>query len=82
MKLNLVLVSMTIGVALAGCGFHLTDPPEDQSRLALACETTKCDCQPPKPAFSFSTPPSEPVRWRPDGAAYCREGWLLNRAGQ
>jgi hypothetical protein len=78
MKLNLVAVAAA-GLLLQGCSFGFNDPPPDQSRLALACETAKCDCRPPKSGFSLSTPPSEPVQWRPDGSAWCREGLLLNR---
>jgi hypothetical protein len=79
MKLNLIILSLAGAVLLAGCGIHLLPAPEDQSRLALACETTRCDCEPPKEIMAFSTPPSEPVQWRPEGTAFCREGLLLTR---
>jgi hypothetical protein len=79
MKLNLAIVLAAGGLCLAGCGIHLVDPPEDQSRLALACETVRCDCEPPKKVMTFSTPPTKPVQWRPEGTAYCPEGFLLTR---
>jgi hypothetical protein len=77
MKPNLVAVAA--GLLLQACSFGLNDPPPDPSRLALACETAKCECRPPKSGLSFFPPPSEPVQWRSDGSAGCREGLLLNR---
>jgi hypothetical protein len=79
MKLNLAIVFLAGSLPLAGCGFHLVDAPEDQSRLALACETVKCDCEPPKKIMTFSTPPTKPVEWRSEGTAFCPEGFVLTR---
>jgi hypothetical protein len=79
MKLSLIILSLAGAVLLAGCGIHLFPAPEDQTRLALACETVRCDCEPPKKVMTFSTPPVQPVQWRPEGAAFCPEGLLLTR---
>jgi hypothetical protein len=79
MKQSLIVLSLAGAVSLAGCGFHLVDAPGDQTQLALACETVKCDCEPPKKVMTFSTPPVEPVQWRPEGTAFCNEGFVLTR---
>jgi len=77
MKLNLVITATAL--LLAGCSLRLTDPPESQERLSLACETAKCDCRSPQSSFSFATQTVDPVQWRNDGSAYCRKGLLLGR---
>ena len=79
MKRSLIVLSLAGAVLLTGCGFHLVDAPGDQGQLAYACETIKCDCEPPKKVMTFSTPPVEPVQWRPEGTAFCNEGFLLTR---
>jgi hypothetical protein len=76
MKLNLVIAAALL---LAGCSLRLIDPPESQERLSLACETARCDCRSPKSSFSFAAQTVEPVQWRGDGSASCREGLLLGR---
>jgi len=47
--------------------------------VSLACEMVKCECRPPKSSWSLSDAPGQPVQWRHDGSAYCRQGLSLTR---
>jgi hypothetical protein len=61
---------------IAGCA---TKPAiEDQGRLASACQLMKCTCQQPEQSI-FRKPETRPVQWRSNGAAYCPEGFVLQR---
>jgi hypothetical protein len=81
MRSTFLLVPTALALALGGCSAFsvFSSPDPDQAQLALACETSHCDCRPPK-KLSLRAQPSEPVQWRSDGSAFCRPGWLLNRA--
>jgi hypothetical protein len=41
----------------------------------MACQLSKCDCI----SNTFLFADTEPVQWKPDGAAYCRDGYHLRR---
>jgi hypothetical protein len=68
-----------LAVATVGCGSSSGDGP---GNLSLACETVKCECRPPKSSWSLSNAPGQPVEWRADGSAYCREGLTLTRVAK
>jgi hypothetical protein len=51
---------------------------EDQSRLSLACEVTKCSCIAQEHS-AFRKTETRPVQWRRDGSAACPEGFYLAR---
>ncbi|MBK8209571.1 MAG: hypothetical protein IPK78_05930 [Rhodospirillales bacterium] len=74
MMLRFLLVIVTVGAAsAAGC---TTD--DDLERLSGACQTQRCVCA----AASWSPASAGgdvPVRWRPDGSAYCPDGLVLQR---
>ena len=55
---------------LAGCA--LQEKPE----LALACQTKECVCLPSQMSYPLKGEPA-PVQWRPNGDAYCTEGYVL-----
>jgi hypothetical protein len=79
---SLRMIGWLIGAAIAGplAGCSWVDPPvEPQARLALACETVRCECRIPQSRFTFSKAPPAPIVWRSDGSASCPEGYLLSR---
>jgi len=76
-----IVLGLAVGLVLAGCSW-VNPPIENQARLALACETVRCECRLPQSRFVFSKAPPEPIVWRSDGSASCREGYLLSRNGQ
>jgi hypothetical protein len=82
MTLKPAIALVLVAFGLAGCGIHLLPQPEDQGRLAFACETAQCDCHAPRSAIPFSSDTVKPVQWRPDGSAFCPEGMLLGRVQQ
>jgi len=66
-----VLSAIVIGV-LAGC----TGAAEKEAaQLSLACQMQRCDCI----SNTFLFVDSEPVLWKLDGTAYCRDGYHLRR---
>ena len=69
-----VLSSIVIGI-LGGC---TAAAEKEAERLSLACQLSRCDCV--SGAFVFVN--SEPVVWKPDGSASCREGYYLRRLEQ
>jgi hypothetical protein len=75
----LVALSPLAGCSTLGLGSGSDTPSSDQANLALACEVARCECRPPNSALSFTTVKPDPVLWRPDGTAYCREGYQLSR---
>jgi hypothetical protein len=75
MKLSLWLFP-ALAFALFGCG---SSGVNDPGNLSFACEMVKCECRPPKSSWSLSEAPGQPVQWRHDGSAYCRQGLSLTR---
>jgi hypothetical protein len=67
-----------LALLLAGCGVF-GDAPEDQARLALACEVAHCHCIAPRGGIFDSSTTEQAVAWRADGSAYCPTGFLLSR---
>jgi hypothetical protein len=56
-----------------------TEPPtEDQSRLASACQLTKCRCVAEQTSV-FRVAATDTVKWQRDGAAFCDPGFHLER---
>jgi hypothetical protein len=69
-------VVLSLLLLLAGCA---TRPAiEDQTRLASACQVTKCRCAGERTSI-FREAPTAPLKWRRDGSAYCEEGLHLER---
>jgi hypothetical protein len=66
-----VLSALVIGI-LGGC---TAAGEKEAERLSLACEFARCDCVSSTLLFFDS----EPVVWKPDGSASCREGYNLRR---
>jgi hypothetical protein len=52
---------------------------ESSVNLSLACQLNKCVCAGPDKLFVKSDEP-EPVLWRDNGDAYCRDGLELKLA--
>lgn len=46
--------------------------------MALACQTTKCTCLPESSGFVFKGEAAA-VQWKPNGDAFCPEGYVLRR---
>jgi hypothetical protein len=67
------LSAIVIGV-LAGCS---AVAEKEAERLSLACQFSRCDCVSSAVLFFDS----EPVVWKADGSASCREGYHLRRLG-
>lgn len=67
--LRIALLSAAL-LSLAGCAL------EKKPELALACQTRKCVCVPAQAAFVAKSEPA-PVQWKPNGDAYCPEGYVL-----
>jgi hypothetical protein len=57
-------------------------PPEDQARLASACELTKCRCVGERTSVFRNNAPTAPVRWRSGGGASCDAGLHLERVSE
>ena len=65
-----VLPLLLAGGALSSCaGDRKGDP-----KLAVACALKPCECT---PDGAFASGDAEPVLWRENGDAYCREGYAL-----
>lgn len=64
------LTIAALGVLLAAC------QREAIPELALACQTTKCNCVPATVTYPARAEPV-PVQWHPNGDAYCPEGYVL-----
>lgn len=65
-----------LALALAGCGIGRSQaPPGDP---ALACQTAACSCIGQQSSI-FVKPEERPPLWRPNGDAYCPEGFTLKR---
>lgn len=71
-RANMAALSVLLGGVLAGC---TAAAEKEAERLSLACEFSRCDCV----SNSFLFFDSEPVVWKPDGSASCREGYHLRR---
>jgi hypothetical protein len=70
------LIPLLSLLLLAGC---MSKPVvEDQTRLASACQVTKCRCV-GETASMFHNPSTADVRWKRGGDAYCEEGFHLER---
>jgi hypothetical protein len=65
------LSAILIGI-LGGC---TATAEKEAERLSLACQLSRCDCV----SGTFLFLDSEPVVWKPDGSASCREGYYLRR---
>ena len=75
--MNRHLLPLLSLLPLAGC---MSKPVvEDQTRLASACQVTKCQCVGEKTSM-FRTPPTADLKWKRTGDAYCEEGFHLERA--
>jgi len=57
-------------LSLAGCAL------EKKPELALACQTRKCVCLPAQASFVLKGEPAQ-VQWKPNGDAYCPDGYVL-----
>jgi hypothetical protein len=66
-----ILSVIAIGLLL-GC---TAAAEKEAERLSMACQLSKCDCI----SNTFLFADTEPVQWKPDGAAYCRDGYHLRR---
>ena len=64
-----------IPMLLAACA----ERDESKLDLTLACQLTKCICAGPDRLFLERDEP-EPVLWRENGDAYCRDGLKLKLA--
>ncbi len=64
-----------IPMLLAACA----ERDESKVDLTLACQLTKCICAGPDRLF-FERDEPEPVLWRQNGDAYCRDGLELKLA--
>jgi hypothetical protein len=74
------LASMILVLGLTGCStLGFGDGAPKRADLAMACQVSRCECRAPRSAFSFTSDKPEPVQWRSDGTAYCREGYELSR---
>ena len=73
------LIAAGLVAGLSACSW-VNPPIEPQARLALACETVRCECRIPQSRFVFSKAPPVPIVWKSDGSASCPEGYLLSRA--
>ena len=71
---------LVLAIGLSGCSsLGLSQEPPSQASLAMACQVSRCECRTPRSTFSFLPDKPEPVQWRSDGTAYCREGYQLGR---
>lgn len=66
------LVALAGMLVLAACGAS----PQLERRIEGACETMKCACVQPNNNF-FADDVSRPVKFRPNGSAYCDPGQIL-----
>lgn len=66
-----VLSAIVVGV-LSGC---TAAAEKEAEKLSFACQLSRCDCV----SNSFLFFDSEPVLWKQDGTAYCREDYHLRR---
>lgn len=69
----LLLLVTLAAASVLGC-----TSDEDPDRLSGACQMQRCVCA----AASWSPASAGgdvPVRWRPDGSAYCPDGLVLKR---
>jgi len=66
-----ILSILVLGL-VAGCA---AAAEKETAKLSLACQMSRCDCASDVMAI-FDT---EPVQWKSDGTASCREGYHLRR---
>ena len=66
------ILSLLVLGLVAGCA---AAAEKENTKLSLACQMSRCDCASDVLAL-FN---SEPVQWKPDGTASCREGYHLRR---
>ena len=67
------LVLAALPLLLSACA----DDRKGDPKLAVACALKSCECT-PDGALASGEP--EPVLWRENGDAYCREGYALRLA--
>ena len=63
-------------LALAACGSTGRAKVERVSNLALACQTMECTCS-AETGSLFGKTKATQILWRPNGDAYCPEGFVL-----
>lgn len=68
---RIVLSVIAIGL-LVGCS---AAAEKEAANLSLACQLSKCDCI----SNTFLFADTEPVQWKADGTAHCRDGYHLRR---
>ena len=73
-----VSLAAAFGVWLTACS--ATEPARKAPNLALACQTMDCVCT-AQAAGIFDKQREADVLWRPNGDAYCRDGFVLEPAG-
>ena len=63
-------------LSLAACGSSERARVERAPNLALACQTMECTCSAESGSL-FEKTRTTGVLWRPNGDAYCPEGFVL-----
>jgi hypothetical protein len=64
--------AIALPLLLSGCETHVAPDP----RLALACQTTACECVTAVRRVGFK-PVTTEMLWRPNGDAYCPADFVL-----
>jgi hypothetical protein len=74
-----MLLALAVASAVAGCGVLKKDPSPGQ--LASGCQIISCICEKTRDSIlpQFGKGPPQDVLWRPDGTAYCPDGYNLAR---
>ena len=73
-----VSLAAALVLALGACGGER--PDREAPDLALACQTRDCVCA-SEPETLFVAETKTEILWRPNGDAYCPDGFVLEPAG-